>query len=127
MSQNKVFESDTFYFQYDNAIRPYIVKGNVHYHNSYEIYYLTEGSCKYFIDKKTYNITAGDLVLIPKGVIHKTNYETKNYKRILINCAGSYIPSSVKNKLREIACFSGTPATKKKIEENLYKRKVIHL
>ena len=52
MSNVKAYETDTFYFQYDNAVRPYIVKGNIHYHNSYEIYYLTEGSCKYFIDKK---------------------------------------------------------------------------
>ena len=119
MTNVKALETDNFYFEFENAVRPYIVKGNVHYHNSYEIYYLTEGSCKYFIDKKTYTINSGDLVLIPKGVIHKTHYETKNYKRILINCSGSYIPFSVKTKIRDIACFSGTPATKKKIEENL--------
>ena len=119
MDTFKNIETDNFYFEFENAIRPYIVKGNIHYHNSYEIYYLTEGSCKYFIDKKTFNISAGDIVLIPKGVIHKTLYETKNYKRILINCSGSYIPFSVKTKIKEISCFSGSPSTKKKIEENL--------
>lgn len=119
MDTFRSIENDNFFFEFENAVRPYIVKGNIHYHNSYEIYYLTEGSCKYFIDKKTYNISAGDIVLIPKGVIHKTHYETKNYKRILINCSGSYIPFSVKTKIKEISCFSGTPAIKKKIEENL--------
>lgn len=115
----KALETDNFYFEFDNAVKPHLIKGNVHYHNSYEIYYLTEGNCKYFIDKKTYNISAGDIVLIPKGVIHKTHYETPNHRRILINCSGSYIPFSVKTKMRDITCFSGSPSTKKKIEENL--------
>ncbi len=119
IANSKLLETDNFYFEFENAVRPYIVKGNIHYHNSYEIYYLTEGNCRYFIEKKTYNISAGDIVLIPKGVIHKTHYETKNYKRILINCSGHYIPESVKPRLREIACFSGNSAAKKKIEENL--------
>lgn len=119
MSANKTLETDNFYFEFKNAVKPQIVKGNIHYHNSYEIYFLTEGSCKYFIDKKIYNISAGDVVLIPKGVIHKTHYETTNYKRILINCSGSYIPLSVKTKLKDIACFTGNPTTKKLFEENL--------
>ncbi len=112
-------EKDDFFFEFDNAIRPYFVKGNIHYHNSYEIYYLNEGSCKYFIDKKTYHISAGDIILIPKGVIHKTNYETKNYRRTLINCSGSYIPFSVKTKIRELTCFSTTPSQRKKVEDCL--------
>ena len=42
-----------------------------HYHQEYEIYILTDGSCRYFIDNKTYSLNCGDFVVIPPGIIHK--------------------------------------------------------
>ena len=66
-----------------------------HYHNMYEIYFLTKGSCRYFIENKLFDVKAGDLVLIPKGIIHKTLYLGESTDRHLINFSKSYIPPSL--------------------------------
>lgn len=66
-----------------------------HYHNYYEFYYLDSGRCRYFINNSVYDLIPGDVVMIPKGVIHKTAYDSPDYKRKLICCSSRYIPPSV--------------------------------
>ena len=85
-----------FYFNHDINVRydgEYVVKP--HYHNMFEIYFITAGNCTYFIDNKSYRIMAGDIVLIPEGIIHNTKYINSVHSRILINCPRRFIPSSV--------------------------------
>ncbi len=43
-----------------------------HFHNHYEIYFLISGRRRYVIDNEIYDIEAGDIVLIPPMVMHKT-------------------------------------------------------
>ncbi|MBR4087429.1 MAG: helix-turn-helix transcriptional regulator [Clostridia bacterium] len=66
-----------------------------HYHNLFELYFISGGSCNYFIDHKSYRLIPGDLVLIPEGVIHNTEYKNSQHSRILINCSRRFIPASV--------------------------------
>lgn len=68
-----------------------------HYHSMYEIYYLEQGECHYLIEGKLFEMEKGDIVFIPKGMIHKTSYEGP-HSRLLINCPGSYLENI---KLRE--------------------------
>ena len=84
---------EEFYFNKANDIKG--SKSLSHYHNLLEIYYMKEGSCKYFIDDKSYLIRSGDLVMIPASVIHKTNYDSPTHARWLINCSEDYIPSTL--------------------------------
>ncbi|MBQ4629925.1 MAG: helix-turn-helix transcriptional regulator [Clostridia bacterium] len=78
-------------------------KDTQHYHNLFEIYYLCDGTCTYFIDNKTYIIEKGDLVLIPGGTIHKTQYPGNvPYSRMLINCSNYYIPPSIYNDISKL-------------------------
>ena len=85
--------NDIIYFNSDVKI---VADGcSRHYHNLFEIYYMKEGACHYFIDNKVYEIKSGDIVLIPDGVIHKTNYDATPHTRLLINCSANYIPTSV--------------------------------
>lgn len=44
-----------------------------HYHSTYEIYYLLEGSRYYFIDRNSFFVQPGSLVFIGKNRIHKTS------------------------------------------------------
>ena len=92
--------TDKFYYgkssQYKNTI------GNQHYHNLFEIYYLEEGSCHYFIDNETYEARAGDIVLVPEGIIHKTVYLDSDAKRRLIYCTQMHIPAPVSRYLTNI-------------------------
>ena len=93
MTENVKNAEETFYFnKSENKIGSQCTR---HYHSSFEIYYLKSGVCNYFIDNRSYEIKEGDLVLIPEGVIHKTNYPCVPHTRMLINCSSDYVPESV--------------------------------
>lgn len=94
-----------------------VIKGNIHYHNDYEIYYLVEGSCRYFVNNNSYLLSSGDIIVVPPRVIHNTVYDKSNRSRILISCPQSYIPDSVVSKLYENPCFRKSPDTEPKVKE----------
>lgn len=74
-----------------------------HYHDDrFEIYYMVSGKCRYFINDKTYEITPGDIVLIPEGVIHKTDYNGEEHSRILIECSRHFIPEDMRADIEKI-------------------------
>lgn len=83
------------YFEYERRSLDKIDVGYQHYHDFFEIYLLESGTCHYFIDNDAYDIQVGDIVLIPKGIIHKTMYEENNVWRRLIYCSYKYIPTTV--------------------------------
>ncbi|MCK8486696.1 AraC family transcriptional regulator [Paenibacillus sp. MBLB2552] len=59
-----------------------------HFHDAWEIYYLVSGERCYFIKDQIYRICAGDLVLIPVNVLHKTSPSGKlsqPHERLLVN------------------------------------------
>lgn len=63
-----------------------------HMHKKYEIYYLLEGSRKYFIDDSIYLVNAGSLVLIDADSVHKTaSMGDVGHSRIVINFSSSFI------------------------------------
>lgn len=73
-----------------------------HCHNHFEIYYITKGNCCYFIENKIYHLQPGDIILIPEGIMHNTEYQNTTYSRKLISCSEYFIPQSVKPKLSEL-------------------------
>lgn len=87
-----------------------------HYHSSFEIYYLKEGTCNYFIDNRSYEIEVGDVVLIPEGVIHKTNYGQAPHTRVLINCSSEYMPASVREVIPSMTYIYRNPDIAPEIE-----------
>ncbi|RKN84994.1 helix-turn-helix domain-containing protein [Paenibacillus ginsengarvi] len=62
-----------------------------HYHEAYEIYYMRSGERYYFIKDRTYRIQPGDLVLIDKHVLHKTQHITKSHERILLHYRDGFL------------------------------------
>ena len=97
MSSFKFDPAENFYFHHGISKR--VAETGTswpHYHSLYEIYFLEEGNCTYIIDDKFYNVQAGDIVIIPDGVIHHTKYDDIKHSRILINCAENYIPESLR-------------------------------
>ena len=87
------------------------IKKMEHYHNCWEIYYLQDGVCCFFIDNKSYRLTPGDMALFPPGIIHKTNYETPTFSRLLIYCSSDFIPPSSEGILHQSPFFARTDAT----------------
>ena len=45
----------------------------MHYHNSFELYYLVNGEREYFIEDRFVKVHAGDYVLIPPNMLHRTD------------------------------------------------------
>ena len=45
---------------------------DMHYHNSYELYYLEAGSREYFVEDKFFSVSAGDFILIAPKKLHRT-------------------------------------------------------
>lgn len=56
-----------------------------HFHSDYEIYYLVKGRMRYIIADRIFDISKGDVVLIPSGVLHNTSYDDEPTERLLIN------------------------------------------
>ncbi|MBR2432227.1 MAG: helix-turn-helix transcriptional regulator [Clostridia bacterium] len=108
MNVTRINTDRIFYFE--SAENTSETKIHAHFHDMPEIYYLTEGRCNYFIDNKSYQLRAGDIVFIPQGVIHNTNYISKTHSRLLINCSEKLIPTSVRgfmsNEIHVYKCGS---------------------
>lgn len=100
MNHIKFDPAEDFYFQHGMSKRVAETGASwPHYHGLYEIYFLLEGNCIYFIDNKVYAVQSGDIVIVPDGIIHHTKYDDINHSRILINCASRYIPASVRSDI----------------------------
>jgi AraC-like DNA-binding protein len=69
---------------------PYNMRVN-HYHEAYEMYYMISGERYYFIKDRTYRIQPGDLVLIDKLVLHKTQTITPSHERVLIQFEDRFV------------------------------------
>ena len=73
-----------------------------HYHHAFEIYYMQEGECNYFIGNRSFKVLPGDIILIPSSIIHRTNYNGMAHSRMVINCSNEYIPESVLERVNSI-------------------------
>ncbi len=47
---------------------------SLHYHTNIELYYLLDGTVKYFINNKSFSLNPGDLIIVPKNTLHSTDY-----------------------------------------------------
>lgn len=47
---------------------------HAHIHPYYEMFYLINGDCTFFIGHNIYQLNQGDLVVVPQGEIHKSTY-----------------------------------------------------
>ena len=48
-----------------------------HFHSYYELYYMQEGSCRFFLKDTVYNLEKGHILVIPPGEYHIVSYEKK--------------------------------------------------
>ncbi|MBR2180729.1 MAG: helix-turn-helix transcriptional regulator [Oscillospiraceae bacterium] len=100
-----------------------------HYHDTYEIYYLVSGTRRQFVNHTIYDMKKGDLILIPKGSIHKTAAIVKNqHTRYLINFSEDYTKSICSDmNLSSVDVVFGTtlisiPASRREYILNLLER-----
>ena len=89
-------------FYYSKAIDRRYSESTKHYHPHFEIYYMKEGRCRYFIDERSYDVETGDVIFIPKGIIHRTNYLGLTHSRLLINFTEDYIPPILNERIEDM-------------------------
>ncbi len=94
----KKVEHITFYGDYGmtglilgRGVRMKSAKMKSHIHEQYEVYYLAKGNMRYMIEDKIYEISKGDVALVPRGVIHNTAYGNESTERLLINFSSELI------------------------------------
>lgn len=62
------------YFSYDKVTNRRKI-GRMHNHRNHELYYLANGTTKYIVGDEIFNVVRGDVVIIPKYVLHSTDSE----------------------------------------------------
>ncbi len=81
-----------------------------HFHDTYELYFLLEGERYYFIEKETYHVKTGDVVLINRQQVHKTSQAgSKSHDRILLQLSGRVLEPWLKS--------AGLPSLEKVFED----------
>lgn len=63
-----------------------------HYHDSYEIYILTEGTRTTLLENKIYELTKGDVLFFPPKTFHKTT-GTAEHERVNIEFTSEFLDS----------------------------------
>lgn len=72
--------------------KAYAEMKDAHYHPYYEFYYLLSGTRKFFINDTIYTVRRGDLIIIPKGEIHRTTYISGDtHERLVIIFSDNFI------------------------------------
>jgi AraC-like DNA-binding protein len=99
---------------------PTIAGCKPHYHNDFEIYYLTRGNCKYLIDETTYELSEGDIAIVPPGIIHNTDYDIYEYSRNLLCFPESTLPENMVSKISNIHYHKNSNKTQNTIK-NIFK------
>ena len=100
MAESIIQNMDNFY--YHRTENKTCSNSTQHYHSGFEIYYMKEGKCHYFINNTSYDVISGDIVLLPPGTIHGTSYGTKPCSRLLINFQTDFISEDIFNALKQV-------------------------
>ncbi len=68
------------------------LKTSSHFHNHHELYYMNSGATTYFVENRIYVLQPGDMVFIPKGEYHQTNYQNiVGIERFLLNFDDAFL------------------------------------
>lgn len=99
-----------------------------HSHDFYEIYFFVDGNVKYYIENESYDLTKGDVLIIPPGKLHRPVIEENTvYERYVlwlygvgllsnegIGTAISEINKTVSEKKTRLASFKDAEYSKLK-------------
>ncbi len=115
-------DSDVFFIQKDNHVKRKSMS-HLHHHNYYELYYLTEGVRKYFIDDTIYELEEGDIVVIPPDILHRTVGTDKEfYSRILLCFPPELLNENLKNNEWINKYFCRIPKIRRKKLDDIFEK-----
>ncbi len=91
-------EGRDIYIDREENNKPYVMK-NSHMHDYYEVYYLMNGTRRYFINHTLYNMEPGDVILVNKGDLHLTTMISSEYyyERYLMTFNDKFVERACEN------------------------------
>ena len=88
-----IFRSPYSYYKMDSF----------HSHDMHELYYLERGNTKYFIGSDIYALNPGDLIFVPAGEYHQTNYsECTKRERLILSFENALVGSRYLKYISEL-------------------------
>lgn len=76
----------------------------VHDHECHELYYMKKESTTYYIGDKIFHVKEGDFVFVPKGILHRTDYEDNAYSERIVLYFSDLIFSNELQPIKEELC-----------------------
>ena len=98
MTTNIMKNNEDFY--YHRTENKTCSNSTQHFHSGFELYYMKEGKCHYVINDQSFDIVSGDIILIPSGILHGTNYGSKPCTRLLLNFPESFIAPEILSAIK---------------------------
>lgn len=118
MANNIINNNENFYYhRTENKI---CSNSTLHFHSGFELYYMKEGKCHYVINDNSFDIVSGDIILIPSGTVHGTNYGSKPCTRLLINFPESFICPDILAAIKSMGYLYRNAETIPAINELFY-------
>ncbi len=103
----------------------------MHTHSYYELYFLLSGERRYFIGHTIYDVSPGDVVVIPRNTLHRTTVRnSKGYERYVVYFSESYAKEmqnrlgiNVFNHFIQAGCIQLPPEWAEKVRYTLEEMK----
>ena len=118
MNDNLIKSNENFYFH--RVENKTCSNSTLHFHSGFELYYMRDGKCHYVIDDDSFDIVSGDVILIPSGTVHGTNYGSKPCTRLLINFPENFIAPEILAAIKSMGYIYKNPETVPAINELFY-------
>lgn len=84
-------------FEYDHStVEQDTPRRGIHSHSYHELYFLESGEVTYFIENQIVQLKPGEMIFIPCGVMHCTNYEKLPVSRRVVYVDESFVRKEVK-------------------------------
>lgn len=96
---------------------------DLHTHQEHELYFLLSGQRRYFIRHSIYDLSPGNLVLVPKGVLHKTvSQSNQGYDRFVLFFSDEDVQSlgAAYGELLENCCIQLPADQVQKVSQQLH-------
>jgi AraC-like DNA-binding protein/quercetin dioxygenase-like cupin family protein len=62
-----------------------------HYHPYFELYFVTSGNCKIFAAHSVSSLSPGDVIILPPGTLHRSQYENSSVERFTLYFTEKYL------------------------------------
>ena len=87
---------------FDKQKRNCLWNMKLHSHNLNELYYLCTGRVQYNIDGEVFDLEAGNVIFIPKGMTHKTTSISITHERVVLNFSDVFFDENIGELLSEL-------------------------